>query len=103
MSDQKAEGKRSPAKRAVLGLVSRRLAIEALGDVLVKHKPLDGALDRVAGLPAAKGLHPSDLALTRLIALSHAFDRNFGEGDASLRAVAEGSYLVVLVTTAIRR
>ena len=68
MSDQKAEGKRSPAKRAVLGLVSRRLAIEALGDVLVKHKPLDGALDRVAGLPAAKGLHPSDLALTRLIA-----------------------------------
>ena len=68
MSSPDTKEKRSPAKRAVLGLVSRRLALEALNDVLVKHKSLDSALERVAALPDAKGLHPSDLALTRLIA-----------------------------------
>ena len=61
-------GKRSPAKKAVLGLVSRRIALDALSEVLVRHKPLEGALDRLAAAPATKGLHPSDLALSRLIA-----------------------------------
>ena len=57
-----------PALKAAAGLASRRIAVDALVEVLVKHKPLDAALDRLGSSEAARGLHPSDLAMTRLVA-----------------------------------
>ena len=56
-----------PAIKAAAGLASRRIAVDALVDVLVKRKPLDGALDRLGSGTDARGLHPSDLAMTRLV------------------------------------
>jgi 16S rRNA (cytosine967-C5)-methyltransferase len=56
-----------PVIKAAVGLASRRIAIEVLLEVLVKHKPLDGALDRLGSTEATRGPHASDLALTRLI------------------------------------
>ena len=50
------------------GLASRRIAVDALHEVLVRRKPLEGVLERLVVAAAADDLHPSDLALTRLIA-----------------------------------
>ncbi len=49
------------------GLASRRIAVDALHEVLVRRKPLEGVLERLVVAAAADDLHPSDLALTRLI------------------------------------
>lgn len=57
-----------PVVKAAVGLASRRIALEALIEVLVKGKPLDGALERLGAAPSARDLHGSDLALTRLVA-----------------------------------
>ena len=57
-----------PAVKAAAGLASRRIAVDALVEVLVRLKPLDATLERLGSTETARGLHPSDLAMTRLVA-----------------------------------
>ena len=58
------------------GLASRRIAVDALHEVLVRRKPLEGVLERLVVAAAADDLHPSDLALTRLIAATALLKRS---------------------------
>ena len=58
----------SAATKSSAGLATRRIAVDALHEVLVRRKPLEGVLERLVSAAAAEDLHPSDLALTRLIA-----------------------------------
>jgi len=57
-----------PAIKAAAGLASRRIAVDALVEVLAKRKPLDGALDRLGSGDKTAVLHQSDLAMSRLLA-----------------------------------
>ena len=66
-SKGKVAAKPAPAK-VTSGVASRRIAVDALSEVLVRRKPLEGVLERFVAAAAADDLHPSDLALTRLIA-----------------------------------
>ena len=54
------------AQSDVPGLSARRLAAQALVEVLHRHRPLDGALDH-ATLPGLDALPERDRALVRMI------------------------------------